>query len=199
MNHLLINNYDLFPCLARHKHQRNSHDNVHYPQLISLNYDYLGNCYVDSDNLKGHCIRYQECESAVKAWQKYQKFPISCYYSGYENIVCCPEAYIKPKHKTTTNLPPQVPYYNYYQNNPFLSNAYRNLYPQERLSDQHCSSNYNNPENVYYYRTKRDLGDSLEPVVEETVKKVSVAETQAVGGIRTQPNEFPYMVSGKKK
>lgn len=186
--------------LGRHKHNRNSYDNVYYPQLSALNYDYLGNCYVESENLKGHCVRYQECESAVKAWQKYQKFPTSCYYTAYENVVCCPEAYIKPKQRTTT-LPPQtVPYYNYYHNNPFLSRAYSNQRQQERLSDQQCSSIYNNPQNVYY-RRKRDLNENiqpLEPVQEETVKKVKVTETQVVGGKRTEPNEFPYMVSVQK-
>ncbi|KAM7364287.1 serine protease snk isoform 2-T2 [Cochliomyia hominivorax] len=185
------------------KHSNQNYDNVRHPLVSTMTYDYLGNCYVEAVDHKGHCIRYQECESAVRAWQKYQKFPISCYYTPYENIVCCPEAFIKPKHKTTTTPVPPVPYYPPYypyNNNPFLQNAYSNrLQQQERISETKCSEMYYNSDNLNKYRTKRNANDSetsedlLEPVKEELVKKLDVAETQAVGGIRTQPNEFPYM------
>ncbi|XP_065359601.1 uncharacterized protein LOC135953576 [Calliphora vicina] len=189
-----------------HKHSGHNYGSF-YSKLSTITYDYLGNCYVEAAHHKGRCIRYQECESAVKAWQKYQQFPISCYYTSYENYVCCPEAFVKSKkRKSTTPSPPPIPYYLYY-NNPFYAKASSvNLVQEERISEKECASIYTNLGNQYtvqhQHRSKRNanstdpllsVDDAQEPVQEETIKRVKVVESQAVGGIPTYANEFPYM------
>ncbi|KNC33133.1 Serine protease snake [Lucilia cuprina] len=192
----------------RHKHNRFNY-NEYYSQLYPMTYDYLGNCYVDAAHHKGHCIRYQECESAVKAWEKHQQFPFTCYYyNSYDHFICCPEAFIKPKRKSTTPYERSLNSYYLYHNNPFLVNRFSNqLTAQEqRISEKECALMYNNPAYHqlaahYHHRSKRNSNtdsevkdqDSLEPVFEETVQKVKVSKTQAVGGVPTNPEEFPYM------
>lgn len=96
----------------------------------SLTYDSLGNCYVNAIGLRGRCVSYPQCYSAVLNWQYYQKIPFSCYYTTYENFVCCPEAYVAPSTHATAS-----PMY-YPHTNPFLSSNYGDFQIEKRISEK---------------------------------------------------------------
>uniref|UniRef100_A0A1B0FLK8 Peptidase S1 domain-containing protein n=1 Tax=Glossina morsitans morsitans TaxID=37546 RepID=A0A1B0FLK8_GLOMM len=147
-----------------------------------MTFDNLGNCYVKSVNLRGRCIRYPECLSAVQAWTHYQQLPFSCYYGRLEtsNFVCCPEAYI-----TSSTLPA----YSVFTQS-----------PQEHLSERECSLIYNNNFKHRSNRHRRDLNvltnsyeNCLKPVIEEIIEKKVFARREVVAGLSTRHDEFPFM------
>ncbi|TMW52262.1 hypothetical protein DOY81_002665 [Sarcophaga bullata] len=133
----------------------------HYDDLYSpTTFDHWGNCYMTTEHIKGRCVSEGDCG-------KYQQYPFICYNNNnYENLVCCPEAYI------TTQ--------------PSL----------KRKSVEKCHKIYNNLDYQRLKRneklTKNDPLDDNE-VQEEIVKRKQISETQAVGGTPTSRNEFPYM------
>ncbi|XP_011292313.3 serine protease snake [Musca domestica] len=168
------------------------------PPLPTITYDGLGNCYVNSVGLKGHCVPYPKCSSAVQNWQYYQRMPFSCYFNGYENFVCCPEAYVI----TTTTRSPLVGFYSS-PNNPFLPpTAYYNL-PAQRRSEKECEATYSPYSRSHRrHRHRRSsnnnssestIDEMLEPVEEEIIQKETAIDTEVVGGITTHEDEFPYM------
>lgn len=116
-----------------------------------------------TEQVKGRCVSEGECN-------KYQQYPFICYNNNYENIVCCPEAYIKTR--------------------PSLM----------RKSVEECYKIYNKFEYYRAKRneklTNNDIldDDELNEVQEEIIERKQISETQAVGGTATSPNEFPYMV-----
>uniref|UniRef100_A0A1B0A8T2 Peptidase S1 domain-containing protein n=1 Tax=Glossina pallidipes TaxID=7398 RepID=A0A1B0A8T2_GLOPL len=153
-----------------------------------MTFDSLGNCYVKSVNLRGRCIRYPECLSAVQAWTHYQQLPFSCYYGRLEtsNFVCCPEAY-----KTS----PTLPAYSVFTQS-----------PQEHLSERECSLIYNNNFKHRSNRHRRDLNvltnsneNCLKPVIEEIIEKKVFARREVVAGLSTRHDEFPFMVIAIRK
>uniref|UniRef100_A0A1B0B717 Peptidase S1 domain-containing protein n=1 Tax=Glossina palpalis gambiensis TaxID=67801 RepID=A0A1B0B717_9MUSC len=147
-----------------------------------MTYDSLGNCYVKSVNLRGRCIRYPQCRSAVQAWTHYQQLPFSCYYGRLEtsNFVCCPEAYI---------ISSTLPAYSVFTQT-----------PQEHLSERECSLIYNNNIKHRSNRHRRELNvmtnyneNCLKPVMEEIIEKKVFARREIVAGLNTRHNEFPFM------
>ena len=76
------------------KANRNHHQQhiQNYNQLqFQVSVDANGDCHVPIYQLTGHCIRFQDCTTAVKAWHERYIPPITCYFPNpYEHFVCCP-------------------------------------------------------------------------------------------------------------
>uniref|UniRef100_A0A1A9W1N9 Peptidase S1 domain-containing protein n=1 Tax=Glossina brevipalpis TaxID=37001 RepID=A0A1A9W1N9_9MUSC len=151
-----------------------------------MTFDQLGNCYVKSANLRGRCIPYPECLSAVQSWTHYRQLPFSCHYGRLEtsNFVCCPEAYVISP--TTTTWSTSYPI--------FMQT------PKDNLSERECSLIYSNNFKHRSNRHRRDLNifknsneNCLKPVVEEIIEKKVFVRREIVAGLSTRPDEFPFM------
>ncbi|XP_073818319.1 venom protease [Musca autumnalis] len=190
--------YSLIWIFSIFSTEASRHRNYYEPvaPLSSITYDGLGNCYVNSIGLKGHCVSYYRCPSAVQNWQYYHQMPFSCYYTtSYENFVCCPEAFVTP----TTHIPSSVFYPR--PNNPFLPTFVKP--PEPRRSEKECEAIYSRyVRSQRRHRSRRSPTNNssesvteaiIEPVQEEVVQKKTVLDTEIVGGIATHENEFPYM------
>ncbi|XP_061394422.1 serine protease snake-like [Musca vetustissima] len=125
--------------------------------------------------------------------------PFNCYTSGYDNIVCCPEAYVGPKNRK----PPTV--IESAENHPFLSNTHMSLNVRTRRSEVECEAIYNPYSRSHRrrHRSRRSSNNNSSqvendevnepPTHDEIIIKKKVQDTEVVGGIAAHKNEFPYM------
>ncbi|XP_037950100.1 serine protease snake-like [Teleopsis dalmanni] len=193
---------------AKRHHHRNRHHEDNQFQLGSIqptvSVDAYGNCYSFNNPLRGRCLRFIDCGTAVWSWEQHRIPPVTCYSTTFEHFVCCPD--YNPPPFWPQQPPPQIPipqqppiiHYppkqNYQDQNNGITRRNQENNPYTRISEQECFKMYEERgHRNRKHRFRRELNNEGPISEDDQMKKMDFARTQAVGGVATYISEFPYM------